>query len=253
MVLSITTENVTQIQTVWASERPKIKSTRYIPIPCAFLVFAQYKANNEWTNILYFHQETKHPKKEKKNQTRLLVGHYFFFFFHYFLHTFTPQLLDRPWSQVLSLLPPGACLRSSTVIAHRVQQSHCSSTVYRVLLTHALALSANQFVHRKKTPRFYTSTCTRGYSKSRNWPIPRSRITWYATEATVDYYTTLSTSNEIHHSLLFPFDKTIDMYVPPLTCCLFFVSSLTFWSILDLIELTQQVGRPDLWGGVLFA
>ena len=37
--------------------------------------------------------------------------------------------------------------------AHRVQQSHCSSTFHRVLLTHVLALSASQFVHKKKSPR----------------------------------------------------------------------------------------------------
>ena len=40
---------------------------------------------------------------------------------------------------------PPRCLPSG-FIAHRVQQSHCSSTSHRVLLTHALALSAGQFV-----------------------------------------------------------------------------------------------------------
>ena len=45
----------------------------------------------------------------------------------------------------------------SIFIPHRVQQSHCSSIYHRVLLTHALALSASQFVHKKKTPRMYTS------------------------------------------------------------------------------------------------
>ena len=37
-------------------------------------------------------------------------------------------------------------------IAHRVQQSHCSSIFHKVLLTHALALSASQFVHKEKVP-----------------------------------------------------------------------------------------------------
>ena len=32
-------------------------------------------------------------------------------FFFSFSHTFTFQLLDKPWSQVSSLLPPGSCLR----------------------------------------------------------------------------------------------------------------------------------------------
>ena len=45
----------------------------------------------------------------------------------------------------------------SIFIAHRVQQSHCSSICHRQLPTNALELSAGQFVHRKKSPRFYTS------------------------------------------------------------------------------------------------
>ena len=32
------------------------------------------------------------------------------FFFVFFSHTSTFQLLDNPWSQVSSLLPPGSCL-----------------------------------------------------------------------------------------------------------------------------------------------
>ena len=45
----------------------------------------------------------------------------------------------------------------SICIAHRVQQSHCSSIFFRVLLTHAVALSASQFVHKKNSQRTYTS------------------------------------------------------------------------------------------------
>ena len=47
----------------------------------------------------------------------------------------------------------------SIFIAHRVQQSHCSSIFHRVLLTHALALSGSQFVYMKKSQRICTSTC----------------------------------------------------------------------------------------------
>ena len=48
--------------------------------------------------------------------------------------------------------------------AHRVQQSHCSSVVHRVLLlTHALAFSASQFMHKKKSPRIYTSIHSGGF------------------------------------------------------------------------------------------
>ena len=42
-------------------------------------------------------------------------------------------------------------------IAHRVQQSHCSSIFHRIFLTHALAFSTSQFWHKKKSPRIYTS------------------------------------------------------------------------------------------------
>ena len=36
----------------------------------------------------------------------VLLGFFFFFFL-----IFTFQLLDKPWSQVSSLLPPGSCLQ----------------------------------------------------------------------------------------------------------------------------------------------
>ena len=41
--------------------------------------------------------------------------------------------------------------------AYRVQQPHCSSIIHRVLLliTHALALSASQFVHKNKPKTIY--------------------------------------------------------------------------------------------------
>ena len=33
-------------------------------------------------------------------------------YFVFFSHTSTFQLLDKPWSQVSSLLPPGSCLQN---------------------------------------------------------------------------------------------------------------------------------------------
>ena len=50
----------------------------------------------------------------------------------------------------------------SIFIALRVQQSHCSSIVRRVLLTHALALFASQLVHKKKSQGSYTSMHSAG-------------------------------------------------------------------------------------------
>ena len=80
--------------------------------------------------------------------------------FFFFSHTFSFQLLDKPWSQVSSLVPPW--FLPTLFIAQRVQQSHCSSIFHRVLLTHALALSASQFVHKKKSQRIYTSMHSAG-------------------------------------------------------------------------------------------
>ena len=63
---------------------------------------------------------------------------------------------------VTGVVPPPPRFLPSIFIAHRVQQSHCSSISHRVLLTHALALSASQFVHKKKSQRIYTSMHSAG-------------------------------------------------------------------------------------------
>ena len=108
--------------------------------------------------------------------TAPIIFVFLFIFFHgilarifFFLHISTSQLLDKPWSQVsflpwsqVSSLSPPRFL-PSIFIAHRVQQSHCSSIFYRVLLTHALAFSASQFVHKKESPRIYTSMHSGGF------------------------------------------------------------------------------------------
>ena len=57
----------------------------------------------------------------------------------FFSLTFTFQLLDKPWSHVSSLLSPGSCLQFLSRIFHRA------------FLTHALALSASQSVHKRKS------------------------------------------------------------------------------------------------------
>ena len=78
----------------------------------------------------------------------------------FFLGTFTSQLLDKPWSQVSSLLP--SRFLPSIFIAHRVQQSHCSSIFHRVLLAHALAISASHFVRKKQSKQILTSMHSAG-------------------------------------------------------------------------------------------
>ena len=64
---------------------------------------------------------------------------------------------------VTGVVPSAPRFLPSFFIAHRVQQSHCSSTFHRALLTHALALSASQIVHKKKSPRIWTSMHSGGF------------------------------------------------------------------------------------------
>ena len=66
-------------------------------------------------------------------------------------------------AMVIVVVPSPPRFLPSIFIAHRVQQSHCSSIFHRVLLTHGLALSASQFVHKKKSPRIYTSMHSGGF------------------------------------------------------------------------------------------
>ena len=63
---------------------------------------------------------------------------------------------------VTGVVPSFPQFLTSLFIAHRVQQSHCSSIFHRVLLTQALALPASLFVHEKKSQRIYTSTHSAG-------------------------------------------------------------------------------------------
>ena len=78
----------------------------------------------------------------------------------YFSHTCTFQFSGHTVVTGVVHFPPR--FLPSTFIAHRVQQSHCSSIFYRVLLTHAPALSVSQFVHKIKPQRFYTSMHSAG-------------------------------------------------------------------------------------------
>ena len=65
-------------------------------------------------------------------------------------------------SVVTGVVPSPPRFLPSIFIAHRVQQSHCLSIFHRVLLTHALALSASQFVHKKTSQRIYMSMHSAG-------------------------------------------------------------------------------------------
>ena len=81
---------------------------------------------------------------------------FLFFFFAHFHFPASGQAV------VTDVIPPPPRFLPSIFIAHRAQQSHCSSIVHRVLLTHALTLSASRFVHKKKSQRMYTSMHSAG-------------------------------------------------------------------------------------------
>ena len=84
------------------------------------------------------------------------TGTFFFFFSHTFYFPVSAQ------SVVTGVVPSPPRFLPSIFIAHRVQYSHCSSIFHRVLLTHALALSASQFELKKKSQRIYTSMHSAG-------------------------------------------------------------------------------------------
>ena len=89
-------------------------------------------------------------------------------FFFSFSHTSTFQLLDKQ-AVVTGVVPsfPPPRFFAFNFIARRVQPSHCSSIFHRGLLTHALALSASQFMRTKKSPRIYTSMHSGGFERTK--------------------------------------------------------------------------------------
>ena len=92
----------------------------------------------------------------RMNVMTLFFFNLFFFFFAHFYFPASGQAVDT------GVVPSSPRFLPSIFIARRVQQSHCSSIFHRVLLTHALALSATQFVHKKKSQRIYTSMHSAG-------------------------------------------------------------------------------------------
>ena len=94
---------------------------------------------------------------EQEGYNLTLIYIYIFFFFLAHFHFPAPGQ-----AVVTGVIPSPPRFLPSIFIAHRVQQSHCSSVFHRVLLTHALALSASQFVHKRKSQRIYTSMHSAG-------------------------------------------------------------------------------------------
>ena len=96
------------------------------------------------------------------NMARHPRGCYIVFFF--FPHFYFPA---SGQAVVTGVVPFPPRFLPSIFIAHRVQQSHCSSIFDRVLLTHAITLSASQFVHKKKSQRSCTSMHSAGLELTR--------------------------------------------------------------------------------------
>ena len=93
---------------------------------------------------------------------RLLVCLFFFFFFQ---HTSTFQLLDKPWSQVPTLLLPGSCLKFLARIGF-------SNPTARRLFIECYQLTLSRFpqvnLSTRKSPNEFIRVCTRRGSNSRN-------------------------------------------------------------------------------------
>ena len=97
------------------------------------------------------------------NNNRIVVsvinaGLPFYFFFAHFYFPAPGQAV------VTGVVPSPARFLPSIFTAHRVLHSHCSSNFHRVLLTHTLALSASQFVHKKKSITIYIRIYTSKHS-----------------------------------------------------------------------------------------
>ena len=94
----------------------------------------------------------------------VFCSHLFFFFFSHFYFPSSGQAV------VTGVVPSSPRFLPSIFIAHRVQQSHCSSIFHRVLLNVKLTLSRFAPVNwcTRKSPNEFIRVCTRWGSNSRN-------------------------------------------------------------------------------------
>ena len=97
-----------------------------------------------------------------KSLAKRLYRHFFFFFL--FSHVYFPA---SGQAVVKGVAPSPPRFLPSICIAHRVQQSHCSSIFHRVLLTHALQFPQVNLCA-KISPHEFIRVCTWGDWNSRN-------------------------------------------------------------------------------------
>ena len=142
---------------IWSSKSSP--TARRFFIECCLLTPSRFPQVNLCTR--------KSPHEFMRVCTRVgfeLTKLLFFCLFH--SHTYMYFLIPGQ-AVVTCVVPSSPRFLPSVFIAHRVQQSHFSSIFHRVLLTHALAFSASQFVHKKESPRIYTSMHSKGFDPTK--------------------------------------------------------------------------------------
>ena len=82
-------------------------------------------------------------------------------FFFFFTHFYFPASGQSRGHRCRPFPPPGSCLQLLSRIGSAVPLT-ARRFFHRVLLTHALALSASQFVHKEKSLRIYSTTSWAG-------------------------------------------------------------------------------------------
>ena len=102
--------------------------------------------------------------KQKPARRQTLAEHGVFFFFALIGFCFSSHFYFPASRQavVTGVVPSPSWFLPSIFIAHGVQQSRCLSNFHPVLLTHALALPAGQFVHKRECQRIYMSMHSAG-------------------------------------------------------------------------------------------
>ena len=138
------------------------------------------------------------------------------FFSFFFFHT---HLLSRFWTNRghrCRLFPPGSFLQCLSRIGF--SNPTCSSIFHRVLLTHALALSASQFVRKKKSPRICANTHSGGFELTK---LTYTRLEDHLIRHWGDRIYTISTV-EAYQCFVIPLSSREEFYTsPPQNCLLF--------------------------------
>ena len=118
--------------------------------PTVVLVHAYQVRISQLTQFMPQPETCKSEIGSQPTMCQLHTGEYIHIFIYiYFAHLYFPA---SGQAVVTGVVPSPPRFLPLIFIAHRVLQSHCSWICHRVLLTHALALSASQFVHIEKVP-----------------------------------------------------------------------------------------------------